>query len=187
MTLSCRTWLTMITHTLHGVWGLFLILTGCGCVTSLIIMIIPLIERSLIDDGLLSGQFPVLCRLVVLYLGLQILINGLLITNDWLSILVGERVALQWQVHLRRAMFRQPDHIFRRWDPGAILSFSTNDIPQVRSIAIGLARLPSLAVSIAVSIIVAIRLIGHLALLLLPLFVVIAATAWVGWDQSVNG
>jgi len=36
MTSSCRIWLTMITDTLHGVWGTFVILAGCRCATPLV-------------------------------------------------------------------------------------------------------------------------------------------------------
>ncbi|MCY3626994.1 MAG: ABC transporter ATP-binding protein [Gammaproteobacteria bacterium] len=168
----------LIVNNIRKVWSKWFGLTLGKCALSMAVLTLPFVEKHMIDDGLLKGDYEVLTFFAFLFILIHVITTVLEVGLNALQVRVGEAVSLQWQFYLRRVIFENPILISQRWRHGDIVSLSTQDIQQIKKIVASLASVPCLFTSILIGGIISVYLVGWIAALLIPMLAILAIGAW---------
>jgi ATP-binding cassette, subfamily B, bacterial len=134
-------------------------------VDSAILVVIPLILRLIIDDGILRHRESVVVTLALTVAGLALVGAGAGYVKTWYSWWIGESVVLELRVSVFRHVLRQPLAFFTRTQTGSLVSRMDGDINETGQ-AVGVLISESLSV-------------------LLNLVLVLAAMFWLSWQLSL--
>lgn len=114
-----------------GLWPLWLLLMGLGVLLPLAGLVLPLVQKQLIDEVLLAGRPERLLPTVGLYAVLWVAALGAQVVGSLLRTYAVERAA----ICLRGRLFDQCERLavafFRREHAGRIMSLFANDVPNV--------------------------------------------------------
>ena len=133
-------------------------------VDSAVVVVIPLILRLIIDDGILRHRESVVVTLALAVAGLALVAAGAGYVRSWYSDWVGASLVLELRASVFRHVLRQPLAFFTRTQTGALVS-RMEDINETQQ-AVGLLTSESLSV-------------------LLNLVLVLAAMFWLSWQLSL--
>ena len=145
--------------------GPMVLLLGITAVDSAILVVIPLILRLIIDDGILRHRESVVVTLALTVAGLALVDAGAEYVRSWYSVWIGESLVLELRTSVFRHVQRQPLAFFTRTQTGALVSRMNDDINETQQ-AVGV--LMSQSVS-----------------MLLNLVLVLAAMFWLSWQLSL--
>jgi ATP-binding cassette, subfamily B, bacterial len=134
-------------------------------VDSAVLVVIPLILRLIIDDGILRHQESVIVTLALTVAGLALVGAGAGYVKTWYSWWIGESLVLELRVSVFRHVLRQPLAFFTRTQTGSLVSRMDGDINETGQ-AVGVLISESLSV-------------------LLNLVLVLAAMFWLSWQLSL--
>jgi len=157
--------------TMRRVWpylrryrGAMVLLVGMAAVDSAVLVVIPLILRVIIDDGILRHRESVVVTLALTVAGLALLGAGATYANSWYSEWIGESLVLELRASVFRHVLRQPLAFFTRTQTGSLVS-RMDDINETQ-------RAAGVLMSESVSV-------------LLNLVLVLAAMFWLSWQLSL--
>ncbi|MFZ0189159.1 MAG: ABC transporter ATP-binding protein, partial [Streptosporangiaceae bacterium] len=145
--------------------GPMVLLLGITAVDSAILVVIPLILRLIIDDGILRHRESVVVTLALTVAGLALVDAAAEYVRSWYSVWIGESLVLELRTSVFRHVQRQPLAFFTRTQTGALVSRMNDDINETQQ-AVGV--LMSQSVS-----------------MLLNLVLVLAAMFWLSWQLSL--
>jgi len=145
--------------------GPMVLLVGITAVDSAILVVIPLILRLIIDDGILRHRESVVVTLALTVAGLALVDAGAEYVRSWYSVWIGESLVLELRTSVFRHVQRQPLAFFTRTQTGALVSRMNDDINETQQ-AVGV--LMSQSVS-----------------MLLNLVLVLSAMFWLSWQLSL--
>jgi ATP-binding cassette subfamily B protein len=131
---------------------------------SAIVVVIPLILRLIIDDGILRHRESVVVRLALIVAGLALVAAAAEYVTSWYSEWIGQSLVLELRVSVFRHVLRQPLAFFTRTQTGSLVS-RMDDINETQQAVGGL-------MSQSVSV-------------LLSLVLVLAAMFWLSWQLSL--
>ena len=141
------------------------LLVFIAAVDSAVLVVIPLILRLIIDDGILRHQESVIVTLALTVAGLALVGAGAGYVKTWYSWWIGESLVLELRVSVFRHVLRQPLAFFTRTQTGSLVSRMDGDINETGQ-AVGVLISESLSV-------------------LLNLVLVLAAMFWLSWQLSL--
>ena len=93
----------------------------------------PLIYRSIINDGILKGNAPLIVRLAVLVACLGVLDAGFGLARSYLAAKTGARIVLSLRTRLFDHIQQMPLAFFTRTQTGALASRLENDVSGART------------------------------------------------------
>jgi ATP-binding cassette, subfamily B, bacterial len=134
-------------------------------VDSVIVVVIPLILRLIIDDGILPHRGSVVVTLALSVAGLALVDTVAGYMRAWFSEWIGENLVLALQTSVFRHLLRQPLSFFTRPQTGSLVSRLDGDISESQ-------RAVRLVLSESLSV-------------LLNLVLVLAAMFWLSWQLSL--
>src|SRR6266702_3028662 len=108
--------------------GPMVALLGITAVGSAIAVVIPLLLRLIIDDGILRHRESVVVTVALAVAGLALVAAGTEYVKSWYSEWIGHSVVLELRVSLFRHMQRQPLAFFTRTQTGSLITRMTDDI-----------------------------------------------------------
>jgi ATP-binding cassette subfamily B protein len=133
-------------------------------VDSAIVVVIPLILRLIIDDGILRHRDSVIVTLALAVAGLALVDVGAGYARAWYSERIGANLVLELRASVFRHVLRQPLAFFTRAQTGSLVS-RMDDINETQR---------------------AVRLVMSESLsMLLNLILVLAAMFWLSWQLSL--
>jgi ATP-binding cassette subfamily B protein len=144
--------------------GPIVLLVFITAVDSAIAVVIPLILRLIIDDGILRHQERVVVTLALAVAGLALMGAGAGYVRAWYSDWIGASLVLELRASVFRHVLRQPLAFFTRAQTGSLVS-RMDDINETQR-AVRLLTSESLSV-------------------LLNLVLVLAAMFWLSWQLSL--
>ena len=144
--------------------GPMVLLVFITAVDSVIVVVIPLILRLIIDDGILRHQERVVVTLALAIAGLALVGVGAGYVRSWYSDWIGASLVLELRASVFRHVLRQPLAFFTRAQTGALVS-RMDDITETQR---------------------AVRLLTSESLsMLVNLVLVLAAMFWLSWQLSL--
>ena len=163
----------------HGQLAVFLALILLGAVLT---AAVPLIYRSIIDDGILRGDTNLVVWLAVLLALLALVDGGLSLWQRWLSARVGEGLIFDMRTRVFAHFQRMPIAFFTRTQTGALVSRLNSDVLDAqRAFTDTFSSVVGNVVSVAITIVAMAILSWQLTLVALVLLPVIIVPAhWVG-------
>jgi ATP-binding cassette subfamily B protein len=141
------------------------LLLGITAVDSAILVVIPLILRVIIDDGILRHRESVVVALALTVAGLALVDAAAEYVRSLYSVWIGESLVLELRTSVFRHVQRQPLAFFTRTQTGALVSRMNDDINETQQAA-------GVLMSQSVS-------------MLLNLVLVLAAMFWLSWQLSL--
>ena len=96
--------------------------------TSVLVVVSPLLLKSLIDDGVIPGDRGVVTRLALLVAGVAVLEAGLSVFQRWFSARIGEGLIYDLRTRVYDHVQRQPIAFFTRTETGSLVSRLNNDV-----------------------------------------------------------
>jgi ATP-binding cassette subfamily B protein len=141
------------------------LLLGITAVDSAILVVIPLILRLIIDDGILRHRESVVVALALTVAGLALVDAAAEYVRSLYSVWIGESLVLELRTSVFRHVQRQPLAFFTRTQTGALVSRMNDDINETQQAA-------GVLMSQSVS-------------MLLNLVLVLAAMFWLSWQLSL--
>src|ERR1700722_12383165 len=93
----------------------------------------PLIYRSIINNGILKGNAPLIIRLAILVGILGVVDSALGLAQSYLSSLIGARIVLSLRTRLFEHIQQMPLAFFTRAQTGALVSRLNNDVGGAQS------------------------------------------------------
>lgn len=93
----------------------------------------PLLYRSIINNGILKGNAPLVIKLALLVAGLMVLDGALGLTQSYLSSKIGARIVLNLRTRLFSHVQQMPLAFFTRTQTGALVSRLNNDVGGART------------------------------------------------------
>lgn len=112
-------------------WPLWVLLAGLGTLLPLASLLLPIVQKQLIDDVLLAGRPDRLLPTVGLYAVLWLAALGAQAVGSFMRTYAVERVAIR----LRSRLFDQCERLgvafFRREHAGRVMSLFTSDVPNL--------------------------------------------------------
>ena len=93
-----------------------------------------MLTGAMIDKGLLAGDLELLCRLVLLSLGLLVVSSGLGLLETWLSSNITQGVTCDMKNKMYAHLQTMPHRFFTDTKQGEIITRMTEDISGVRSV-----------------------------------------------------
>src|SRR5688500_13205757 len=97
-------------------------------VDACLVVAIPLILRSLIDDGVIPKDSGVVIRLALLVAGIAVLGGMLTLVQRWFSAQIGEGLIYDVRTEVFGHVLRQPVAFFTRAQTGALVTRLGNDV-----------------------------------------------------------
>ena len=156
-------------------WTLALFL-ACTCVTAVITVAVPLLLKTIIDQGILKHDTTVVLEVAGLVAGLAVLGALISVGTRWLSARTGEGLIYDLRTQVFGHVQRQPIAFFTRAQTGSLVSRLNNDvIGAQQAITSTLASVVSNALTLLLVLIAMLSLswlVTVVALVLLPLFVI---------------
>ena len=144
--------------------GPMVLLVFITAVDSAIVVVIPLILRLIIDDGILRHRESVVVTLALAIAGLALVDVSAEYVRSWYSDWIGASLVLELRASVFRHVLRQPLAFFTRAQTGALVS-RMDDINETQR---------------------AVRLLTSESLsMLLNLVLVLAAMFWLSWQLSL--
>jgi len=105
-----------------------LIFLGVVITTSVLVVVSPLLLKSLIDDGVLPGDRGVVTRLALLVAAVAVLEAVLSLFQRWYSSRIGEGLIYDLRTKVYDHVQRQPVAFFTRTETGSLVSRLNNDV-----------------------------------------------------------
>ena len=105
-----------------------LIFLGVVITTSVLVVVSPLLLKSLIDDGVLPGNRGVVTRLALLVAAVAVLEAVLSVFQRWYSSRIGEGLIYDLRTQVYDHVQRQPIAFFTRTETGSLVSRLNNDV-----------------------------------------------------------
>jgi len=105
-----------------------LIFLGVVITTSVLVVVSPLLLKSLIDDGVLPGDRGVVTRLALLVAAVAVLEAVLSVFQRWYSSRIGEGLIYDLRTKVYDHVQRQPVAFFTRTETGSLVSRLNNDV-----------------------------------------------------------
>ncbi|MEJ7726066.1 MAG: ABC transporter ATP-binding protein, partial [Actinomycetes bacterium] len=105
-----------------------LIFLGVVVTTSVLVVVSPLLLKSLIDDGVLPGNRGVVTRLALLVAAVAVLEAVLSVFQRWYSSRIGEGLIYDLRTQVYDHVQRQPIAFFTRTETGSLVSRLNNDV-----------------------------------------------------------
>jgi ATP-binding cassette subfamily B protein len=134
-------------------------------VDSAIVVVSPLILRTIIDDGILQHRESVVVTLALTVAGLALVEVGAEYVRSWYSAWIGESLVLELRTSVFRHVLRQPLAFFTRTQTGSLVSRLNDDINETQQ-AVRVVMYESVSV-------------------LLNLVLVLVAMFWLSWQLSL--
>jgi ATP-binding cassette subfamily B protein len=144
-------------------WAMVLLL-GISALDSAILVVIPLILRLIIDDGILRHRESVVVALALTVAGLALVDAAAGYVKTWYSEWIGESLVLELRASVFRHILRQPLAFFTRTQTGSLVA-RMDDVNDTQ-------RAVGVLISQSVSV-------------LLNLVLVLAAMFWLSWQLSL--
>ncbi|WP_159944625.1 MULTISPECIES: ABC transporter ATP-binding protein [unclassified Nocardiopsis] len=157
-------------------WRTILCFLAVTAVGSAIVVANPLLLKTIIDRGILTGNSSLVVGLALVAAGLAVLEAGLTLLGRWLSSRIGEGVIYQLRTEVFGHVQRMPVAFFTRTQTGSLISrLNTDVVGAQRAITSVLQSVVSNLVSATAVIVTMLALswqVTLIALALVPLFVV---------------
>lgn len=122
-------WRCLAEH--RGLWWLWAPLLLLSAVLPLVVLLLPLVERQLVDDVILAGRLDLLPSTLVAYGGLWLLSAACHILGGVLRTAVGEQVAVQLRERLFAQCARLSLAFARQEHSGRTAALFMQDVPSV--------------------------------------------------------
>src|SRR5215470_3532778 len=156
-------------------WTLALFL-ACTCVTAVITVAVPLLLKTIIDQGILKDNTTVVLEVAGLVAALAVAGALISVATRWLSARTGEGLIYDLRTQVFGHVQRQPIAFFTRAQTGSLVSRLNNDvIGAQQAITSTLASVVSNALTMLLVLIAMLSLswlVTVVALVLLPMFVI---------------
>jgi ATP-binding cassette, subfamily B, bacterial len=156
-------------------WTLALFL-ACTCVTAVITVAVPLLLKTIIDQGILKHDTTVVLEVAGLVAALAVAGALISVATRWLSARTGEGLIYDLRTQVFGHVQRQPIAFFTRAQTGSLVSRLNNDvIGAQQAITSTLASVVSNALTLLLVLIAMLSLswlVTVVALVLLPMFVI---------------
>jgi len=105
-----------------------LIFLALVIITSVLVVVSPLLLKTLIDDGVIPGDRDTVTRLALLVAGVAVLEAFLSIFQRWFSARIGEGLIYDLRTRVYDHVQRQPIAFFTRTETGSLVSRLNNDV-----------------------------------------------------------
>ena len=156
-------------------WTLALFLL-CTCVTAVITVAVPLLLKTIIDQGILKNDLTVVLEVAGLVAGLAVVGALISVATRWLSARTGEGLIYDLRTQVFGHVQRQPIAFFTRAQTGSLVSRLNSDvIGAQQALTSTLASVVSNALTLLLVLIAMLSLswlVTVVSLVLLPLFVI---------------
>ncbi len=149
---------------------------GVVVLDSVLVVTVPLLIKSLVDDGVIPKDSSVVVRLALLVAGIALLDALLTVVSRWFSSRIGEGLINDLRTQVFAHVLRQPIAFFTRAQTGSLVSRLNNDVVGAQQAFTSvLSNVVSNIVSVALVVAAMFALSWQLtlgSLLLVPLFLV---------------
>ncbi len=95
---------------------------------SMLVVAVPLLLKSLIDDGVIPKDSSVVVRLALIVAGIAVLDTILTVVQRWHSSRIGEGLIKDLRIQVFSHVLRQPIAFFTRAQTGSLVSRLNNDV-----------------------------------------------------------
>ena len=123
---------TKILSLLKPYWFLYIIVISALVVGNLLKLYPPLLIRELIDEGIPSGDFSHIKRLLFLYVGVWTIRGALAFVQWYGSETVGQKIAQTLRENIHNKLQQLPISWFAKTQTGSVLSKMTEDVDIVQ-------------------------------------------------------
>ena len=97
-------------------------------VDSLLVVMVPLLLKSLVDEGVIPKDSAVVVRLALVVAGIAVLDAGLSVVQRWFSARIGEGLIKDLRTEVFAHVLRQPIAFFTRAQTGSLVSRLNSDV-----------------------------------------------------------
>ena len=166
--------------------GLITVFLGLTVIDAAMVVVVPLLVKRLVDDGILQGNGQVVTVIAFAIAGVALLNAGLAVAQGYLSSRIGESLIYDLRTTVFAHVQRMSLAFFTRAQTGALVSRLNNDvIGAQRAFTSTLSSTVSNTISVFVVGIAMLALSWQVTLLCLALFpMLLLASRWVGHRLS---